>query len=34
MLASTVDNMAPGVDRDSGFGIVMANLAIQYALSH
>jgi hypothetical protein len=34
MLASTVDNMTPGVDRDSGFGIVMADLAVQYALSH
>ena len=34
MLNGTVDNMAPGVDRDSGFGIVMATLAVQYALTH
>jgi hypothetical protein len=34
MINGTVDNMAPGVDRDSGFGIVMAPLAVQYALSH
>jgi Subtilase family len=34
MISGTVDNMAPGVDRDSGFGIVMATLAIQYALNH
>ena len=34
MLYGTVDNMAPGVDRDSGFGIVMATLAVQYALAH
>jgi len=34
MLNGTVDNMAPGIDRDSGFGIVMAPLAVQYALSH
>ncbi|MBV9442053.1 MAG: S8 family serine peptidase [Acidobacteriaceae bacterium] len=32
MLDSTVDNMAPGVDRDSGFGIVMALQAVQNAL--
>jgi len=30
----TVDNMAAGVDRDSGFGIVMATLAVQYAITH
>ena len=34
MTMGTVDNMAPGVDRDSGFGIVMATLAVQYALAH
>ena len=34
MIATTVDNMAPGVDRDSGYGIAMANAAIAYALSH
>ncbi len=34
LLNATVDNMAAGVDRDSGFGIVMANLAVQYALTH
>ncbi len=32
MLNSTVDNMAPGVDRDSGYGIVMALPAVQNAL--
>jgi len=32
MLSATVDNMAPGVDRDSGYGIVMATLAIQAAM--
>jgi hypothetical protein len=34
MIATTVDNMAPGVDRDSGYGIAMANAAVAYALSH
>jgi hypothetical protein len=34
MLAGSVDNMAPGIDRDSGYGIVMAPLAVQYALAH
>ncbi len=34
MLSGTVDNMAPGIDRDSGYGIVMATLAVQYALAH
>jgi hypothetical protein len=34
MLNATVDNMAAGIDRDSGYGIVMATLAVQYALSH
>jgi hypothetical protein len=34
MTASALDNMAPGPDRDGGFGVVMATLAVQYALSH
>jgi hypothetical protein len=34
MIATALDNMAPGVDRDSGFGIAMANAAVAYALSH
>ena len=34
MTMGTVDNMAPGVDRDSGYGIVMAPLAVQYAVGH
>jgi hypothetical protein len=34
MTAGSLDNMAPGVDRDSGSGIVMATLAVQYALTH
>jgi Subtilase family len=32
--ATALDSMAPGVDRDSGSGIVMALPAVQYALSH
>jgi subtilisin family serine protease len=34
MVAGTVDNMAPGTDRDSGYGIVMATSAVQYAVTH
>jgi subtilase family protein len=34
MKATARDSMAPGVDRDSGFGIAMAWPAIQYALTH
>ena len=34
MLNATLDNMAAGIDRDSGYGIVMATLAVQYALAH
>lgn len=34
MIAGTVDNMAPGVDRDSGYGIVLALPAVQYAAAH
>jgi hypothetical protein len=33
LTSTTVDNMAPGVDRDSGFGIVMALPAVQAALA-
>jgi subtilisin family serine protease len=33
LTTTTVDNMAPGFDRDSGYGIVMAYPAIQKALS-
>jgi hypothetical protein len=32
LITTTVDNMAPGVDRDSGYGIVMAVPAVQKAL--
>jgi hypothetical protein len=31
---TALDSMAPGIDRDSGSGIVMALPAVQYALSH
>lgn len=34
MTATALDSMAPGVDRDSGFGITMALQAVQYALTH
>jgi len=34
MKATALDSMAPGVDRDSGVGVVMALPAVQYALSH
>jgi Subtilase family len=34
MTASALDNMAPGVDPNGGFGIVMATLAVQYAQAH
>ena len=32
MIDTAVDNMAPGVDRDSGYGITMALPAVQAAL--
>jgi hypothetical protein len=31
---TALDSMSPGIDRDSGSGIVMALPAVQYALSH
>ena len=34
MLATTLDIRAPGIDRDSGHGIVMALEAVNYALTH
>jgi len=34
MLATTLDIRAPGIDPDSGHGIVMALEAVQYALTH
>jgi subtilisin family serine protease len=34
MIATALDTMAPGVDRDSGYGIAMALAAVQYALTH
>ncbi len=34
MRASALDTMAAGPDRDSGYGIPMANTAVQYALTH
>ena len=33
LISSTVDNMEPGVDRDSGYGILMALPAVQSALA-
>jgi hypothetical protein len=34
MTATALDSMAPGIDRDSGYGIAMARAAVQYALTH
>lgn len=34
MTSPALDSMAPGIDRDSGHGIVMALQAVQYALAH
>jgi len=34
MVATALDNMAPGADRDGGYGITMAWAAVQYALAH
>ena len=34
MIATALDNMAPGIDRDSGNGIPMALPAINYAIGH
>lgn len=34
MTATALDNMAAGPDRDGGYGITMANPAVQYALTH
>jgi subtilisin family serine protease len=34
MTSTALDSMAPGIDRDSGNGIVMALPAVQYALTH
>ncbi len=34
MTATALDIMAPGVDRDSGYGITMGYAAVQYALTH
>ena len=34
MTATALDTMAPGVDRDSGYGLTMALPAVQYALTH
>ena len=34
MTASALDSMAPGIDRDSGYGIAMGLAAVQYALTH
>jgi hypothetical protein len=33
LLNTTVDNMAPGADRDSGYGILMALPAVQATLA-
>jgi len=33
LLTTTVDNMAPGVDEDSGYGILMALPAVQAAIA-
>jgi subtilisin family serine protease len=34
MTSTALDNMAPGVDQDSGYGIPMALPAINYSISH
>ncbi|MEO8938785.1 MAG: S8 family serine peptidase [Burkholderiaceae bacterium] len=34
MRVTALDSMAAGTDRDSGYGIAMANAAVQYALTH
>ena len=34
MQATALDIRAPGIDRDSGYGITMALEAVQYALTH
>ena len=34
MYATALDSMSPGVDRDSGYGIIDAAAAVQYALTH
>jgi len=34
MATTALDSMAPGIDRDSGHGIVMALPAVQYAQTH
>ena len=34
MINTALDNMAPGWDRDGGWGVVMALQAVQYALAH
>ena len=34
MRASALDTMETGPDRDSGYGIPMANTAVQYATTH
>jgi hypothetical protein len=34
MTATALNSMGAGVDRDSGYGIAMANRAVQYALTH
>ncbi|HVW86530.1 MAG TPA: S8 family serine peptidase, partial [Bryobacteraceae bacterium] len=34
LFAGALDAMAPGVDPDSGVGVLLAPLAVQYALSH
>ena len=34
MLNSTIDIMAPGIDRDTGYGIIMAQPAVNNALGH
>ena len=34
MTSTALDSMATGVDRDSGYGVTMANGAVSYAISH
>ena len=34
MTSTALDSMAAGIDRDSGYGITMANGAVQYAITH
>jgi hypothetical protein len=34
LTATALDSMTLGIDRDSGYGVMMALAAVQYALTH